>query len=85
MANQLGSKNGNSKLDEQDVEIIRWRARRKRELIEAIDAKIEALQDERARAVKSDSINQLALDFGVSTSGIKNVLYRNDIWGHVSD
>ena len=83
MAYKLGSNNGNSKLSEQDVEIIRWRAQRKRDELADIDAQIDALHAKRAQVVKSDSIAQLSLDFDVSESGIKNVLYRKDIWGHV--
>lgn len=83
MSYQLGSKNGNSKLNEQDVEIIRYRAQRKRDELADIDAQIEALQAKRALIVKSDSIAQLALDFEISESSVKNVLYRTDIWGHV--
>lgn len=80
---QIGSNNGNSKLDEQDVEIIRYRMKKKRDDLADIDYQIEMLQQKRAQIVKSDSINQLALDFEVSTSAVKNVLYRTDIWGHV--
>lgn len=80
---QIGSRNGNSKLDEQDVEIIRYRMKKKRDELADIDNQIEILQQKRAKIVSSDSISQLALDFEVSASAIKNVLYRTDIWGHV--
>lgn len=80
---QIGSNNGNSKLDEQDVEIIRYRMKKKRDELADIDYQIEMLQQKRSKIVSSDSINQLALDFDVSTSAVKNVLYRTDIWGHV--
>jgi|GEM_PF-6655196 len=80
---QLGSQNGNAKLNEQDVEIIRYRMQKKRNELAEIDLQIEKLQEKRAQIVKSDSINQLALDFEVSTSAVKNILYRTDIWGHV--
>lgn len=83
MSRQLGSRNGNSKLNEQEVEIIRYRMQKKRDELDEIDLQIERLQEKRAQIVKSDSINQLALDFEVSTSTVKNVLYRTDIWGHV--
>ena len=62
---QIGSKNGNSKLDEQDVEIIRYRMKKKRDELADIDYQIEMLQQKRVRIVRSDSINQLALDFEV--------------------
>jgi len=80
---QLGSKNGNSKLDEQDVEIIRWRMEKKRQAIAEIDAQIEALIIQKNALQKSDSIKQLSLDFEVAESTIKNVLYNRAIWGHV--
>jgi len=80
---QIGSLNGNAKLNEQDVEIIRFRMQKKRDELESIDIEIERLQQKRAEIVKSDSINQLSLDFEVSVSSIRNVLYRSDIWGHV--
>ena len=83
MSSQLGSRNGNSKLNEQEVEIIRFRMQKKRNELDEIDLQIERLQEKRVKIVKSDSINQLALDFEVSTSTVKNVLYRTDIWGHV--
>ena len=80
---QLGSKNGNAKLNEQDVEIIRWRAKKKRDELAEIDAAIEALIDRKNQIQKSDSIYQMALDFEVSQSAIKNVLYNKQVWGHV--
>lgn len=80
---QIGSKNHAAKLNEQDVEIIRWRMQKKRDELAMIDSQIEKLQQERAKIVKSDSISQLALDFEISQSSIRNVLYRDDIWGHV--
>jgi hypothetical protein len=80
---QLGSKNGNAKLDEQDVEIIRWRAEKKRQSIAEIDAKIEALIIRKNELQKSDSIKQMSLDFEVTESTIKNVLYNKQLWGHV--
>lgn len=80
---QIGSKNGNSKLDEQDVEIIRFRAQKKRDEINTIDLKIEKLIEEKNRLMKSDSIYQMSMDFEVSESTIRNVLYRKDLWGHV--
>ena len=80
---QIGSLNGNAKLNEQDVEIIRWRAQKKRDDLLAIDKQIESLNRKRADIVKSDSVNQMSLDFEVSQSTIKNVLYNKNIWGHV--
>ena len=80
---QIGSKNHNSKLNEQDVEIIRFRMQKKRDELAAIDLQIELLKEKRAMIVKYDSINQMALDFEISKSSIRNVLYRTDIWGHV--
>jgi hypothetical protein len=80
---QLGSKNGNAKLDEQDVEIIRFRMEKKRQSIAEIDAQIEALIIQKNSLQKSDSIKQLSLDFEVAESTIKNVLYNRAIWGHV--
>jgi len=80
---QIGSLNGNAKLNEQDVEIIRYRMKKKRDELESIDIEIERLLQKRTGIVKSDSIDQLSLDFEVSKSSIKNVLYRSDLWGHV--
>ena len=80
---QLGSKNGNAKLDEQDVEIIRWRHKKKRDEIADIDAQIDALIEKRNELQKSDSIKQMSLDFEVAESTIKNVLYNKQLWGHV--
>lgn len=80
---QLGSKNGNAKLNEQDVEIIRWRMGKKRRDIAEIDAQIDALISRRNELQKSDSIRQLSLDFEVAEATIKNVLYNKSIWGHV--
>lgn len=80
---QLGSKNGNAKLNEQDVEIIRWRAEKKRREIAEIDEQIEALIAKKNALQKSDSIKQMSLDFEVAESTIKNVLYNKAIWGHV--
>lgn len=73
---QIGSSNGNAKLDERDVEIIRYRIKKKRDELANIDYQIEMLRQKRAQIVKSGSINQLALDFEVSAPAIKNVLYR---------
>lgn len=81
--NQIGSKNGNAKLNEQDVEIIRWRAQKKRDELEDIDNQIAALIAKKNQIIKSDSIYQMSIDFEVSESSIRNVLYRKDIWGHV--
>lgn len=47
--NQIGSKNGNAKLNEQDVEIIRWRAQKKRDELEDIDNQIAALIEKKIR------------------------------------
>lgn len=80
---QIGSKNGNAKLNEQDVEIIRFRMQKKRDELEKIDREIELLIEKKNKILKSDSIGQLSLDFEVSQSTIRNVLYRKDIWGHV--
>lgn len=80
---QVGSLNGNAKLNEQDVEIIRYRMQKKRDELADIDLQIERLKEKRAQVVKHDSINQMALDFEISESSIRNVLYRTDIWGHV--
>lgn len=80
---QIGSKNHASKLNEQDVEIIRFRMQKKRDELAEIDLQIELLKEKRAKVVKRDSINQMALDFEISKSSIRNVLYRTDIWGHV--
>lgn len=80
---QIGSKNHASKLNEQDVEIIRFRMQKKRDELAEIDLQIEQLKEKRAMVVKYDSINQMALDFEISKSSIRNVLYRTDIWGHV--
>ena len=80
---QLGSKNGNAKLNEQEVEIIRWRMEKKRREIAEIDAQIDALIIRKNELQKSDSIKQLSLDFEVSISTIQNVLYSKSIWGHV--
>lgn len=80
---QIGSKNGNAKLNEQDVEIIRFRMQKKRDELEKIDREIELLIEKKNKILKSDSIKQLSLDFEVSQSTIRNVLYRKDIWGHV--
>lgn len=80
---QIGSSNGNAKLNEQDVEIIRYRMQKKRDELEEIDLQIEKLQEKRALIVKSDSIDQLSLDFEVAKGTIRNVLYRKDLWGHV--
>ena len=83
MSHRIGSKNGNAKLNETDVEVIRWRMENKRHRINRINEQIETLQREKVEVMKSDSIPQMALDFEVSESAIKNVLYRSDIWGHV--
>lgn len=80
---QLGSKNGNAKLNEMEVEIIRYRAQKKRDDIANINAEIDRLIEEKNRLMKSDSIQQMSLDFEVSQSTIRNVLYRKDLWGHV--
>lgn len=80
---RIGSKNHAAKLNEQDVEIIRFRMQKKRDELAEIDLQIEQLKEKRAGVVKHDSINQMALDFEISTSSIRNVLYRDDIWGHV--
>lgn len=80
---QLGSKNGNAKLNEQDVEIIRFRAQKKRDELSEIDAAIDALIAKKNAIIKSDSIYQMSLDFEVSQSAIRNVLYNKSIWGHV--
>jgi hypothetical protein len=80
---QLGSKNGNAKLNEQDVEIIRFRAQKKRDEIKKIDEEIEKLMEAKNKIMKSDSIGQMSLDFEVSESTIKNVLYNKNLWGHV--
>lgn len=80
---QLGSKNGNAKLNEMEVEIIRYRAKKKRDAIANIDSEIARLIEEKKRLIKSDSIFQMSLDFEVSESTIKNVLYRKELWGHV--
>lgn len=80
---QLGSKNGNAKLNEMEVEIIRYRAQKKRDEIANINAEIERLIEEKNRLMKSDSIFQMSLDFEVSESTIRNVLYSKVLWGHV--
>jgi len=80
---QLGSSNGNAKLNEQDVEIIRYRMQKKRNELEEIDLQIESLKEKRAQIVKSDSIDQLSLDFEVAKGTIRNVLYSKHLWGHV--
>lgn len=80
---QIGSRNGNAKLNEQDVEIIRWRAQKKRDELAEIDAAIDALIAKKNAVIKSDSIHQMSLDFEVSQSAIRNVLYNKSIWGHV--
>jgi hypothetical protein len=80
---QIGSKNGNAKLNEQDVEIIRFRAQKKRDELAEIEIQIQELIERKNRLMKSDSIYQMSLDFEVSESTIRNVLYRRDIWGHV--
>ena len=80
---QLGSRNGNAKLNEQDVEIIRWRAQKKRDQLAEIDEQIEALIAKKNAIMKSDSIYQMSLDFEVSQSAIRNVLYNKQVWGHV--
>lgn len=80
---QIGSKNGNAKLNEQDVEIIRFRAQKKRDELAAIEIQIQDLIERKNRLMKSDSIYQMSLDFEVSESTIRNVLYRKDIWGHI--
>lgn len=80
---QLGSKNGNAKLNEMEVEIIRYRAQKKRDAIAKIDSEIERLIEEKKRLIKSDSIFQMSLDFEVSESTIRNVLYSKVLWGHV--
>lgn len=80
---QLGSRNGNAKLNEQDVEIIRFRAQKKRDELAEIDAAIDALIAKKNAIIKSDSIHQMSLDFEVSQSAIRNVLYNKQVWGHV--
>lgn len=80
---QLGSRNGNAKLNEQDVEIIRFRAQKKRDELAEIDAQIDALIQEKNAIIKSDSIYQMSLDFEVSQSAIRNVLYNKQVCGHV--
>ena len=80
---QIGSKNGNAKLDEQDVEIIRFRAQKKRDELAEVELQIQNLTERKNNILKSDSIFQMSLDFEVSESTIRNVLYRKDLWGHV--
>ena len=80
---QIGSLNGNSKLNEQDVEIIRFRAQKKRDELAAIEVQIQNLIERKNKILKSDSIFQMSLDFEVSESTIRNVLYRKDLWGHI--
>ena len=46
---QIGSLNGNSKLNEQDVEIIRFRAQKKRDELAAIEMQIQDLIERKNR------------------------------------
>ena len=80
---QLGSANANAKLNEQDVEVIRWRAENKRQKIKNIKGQIAILKQQLSEAMASDSIPQMAFDFDVKEGTIKNVLYNKGLWGHV--